>query len=96
MVSRITAILRFDVSEQLAQITAPTLVVCARDDLLTPAYFSESIAAAIPGSELMLTDSGGHAYSRCHPVAFNELLTRFIGKQPMTAIAGAGSSTRTQ
>lgn len=81
MVSRIDAILRFDVSGQLAQIVVPTLVVCARDDLLTPAYFSESIAQAIPGSELVLLDRGGHAYSRSHPEAFNDLLTSFLVKQ---------------
>src|SRR2546428_101532 len=41
---RIDAILAFDRAAELDRIRTPTLVVGARDDRLTPAYFSEALA----------------------------------------------------
>lgn len=78
MASRIDAILAFDFARELGRITAPTLVVCAKDDLLTPAYFSEAIAAGVPGARLALLDSGGHALSRSRPEDFNRIVLDFL------------------
>lgn len=44
----------------LGAITAPTLVIHARDDGLNPARIAEYTAANIANAELMLLDSGGH------------------------------------
>ena len=44
----------------LGRITAPTLVVHARDDGLNPVSIAQYIAAKLPGASLMVTDSGGH------------------------------------
>src|SRR5262249_22672057 len=62
--ARIDAILAFDRTAELASIRTPTLVICAKDDGLTPAYFSEELARSIPGAELIVLDTGGHAASR--------------------------------
>lgn len=76
--SRIDAILAFDRTAQLPQISTPTLVVCARDDHLTPAYFSEELAKSIPGAELVLLERGGHACSQTVPQEFNEAVLSFL------------------
>lgn len=47
--SRIEAVQAFDRRDQLASISAQTLVICARDDVQTPAYFSEALPAGITG-----------------------------------------------
>jgi len=78
MASRIDAILAFSFEDQLRRIRARTLVCCAKDDMLTPAYFSCEIAALIPGAELTLWNSGGHAFSRSHPGEFNQLALSFL------------------
>lgn len=78
VVSRIDAILAFDRTAQLGRITAPTLVIAARDDHLTPPYFSEALAGAIPGARLVLLDRGGHAASRISAEEFNRAVLAFL------------------
>jgi aminoacrylate hydrolase len=80
MASRIDAILGFDIAAALPAVGVPTLVFCAEDDLLTPAYFSREIAGLIPGAQLQLVPHGGHAYSRSQPEPFNTLVAEFIGQ----------------
>jgi len=76
--ARIGAILRFDRRGELGRIAAPTLVFGARDDLITPAYFSEALAEAIPGARLVMLDEGGHFYPRVHPARFQETVLEFL------------------
>lgn len=78
MLSRIAAIQRFDRSKELGKIKTPTLVTGARDDQITPAYFSAALAAAIPGSKLAMVDHGGHLYPRVHPAKFQETVLDFL------------------
>ncbi|HVL58158.1 MAG TPA: alpha/beta fold hydrolase, partial [Burkholderiaceae bacterium] len=78
MASRIDAILAFDRSADLGAIRTPTLVICARDDNLTPLYFSQSLAKSIPGAQLAVLGRGGHAVSRTRPAQFNRLVREFI------------------
>ncbi len=78
MATRIEAIQAFDRRADLPRISAETLVVCARDDHQTPLYFSEALAAAIPGARLSVLDYGGHACSRTVPGEFNELVRTFL------------------
>lgn len=78
MASRIDAILKLDIAGDLSKINCPTLVMCAEDDLLTPAYFSREIAELIPNSRLKLISKGGHAFSRSHANEFNLLINEFI------------------
>ncbi len=48
LASRIDAIVRFDRRARLGEIRCPTLVVVAGDDALTPAFYSEELAAEDP------------------------------------------------
>lgn len=80
MTSRIEAVQGFDRRVELARIATPTLVICARDDQQTPFYFSEALAAAIPGAELAALDYGGHACSRTVPDAFNRIALEFFAR----------------
>ena len=77
--SRIDAIVAFDRTAQLKRITTPTLVICAQDDHLTPAYFSEELARTIPGARLVLLDRGGHASSQTVPQELNRAVLEFLG-----------------
>lgn len=80
MATRIEAIQAFDRRSDLHRIAAETLVICARDDVQTPLYFSEALAAAIPHARLSLIDYGGHACSRTVPAEFNELVRAFLDR----------------
>ncbi len=78
--ARIDAILAFDRTAELASITTPTMVICARDDGLTPPYFSAELARAIPGAELVLLETGGHASSRTMTAEFDRHVLAFLDK----------------
>jgi aminoacrylate hydrolase len=76
--SRIDAIVAFDRTAELSRIKAPTLVLCAKDDFITPAYFSEELAQKIPGAQLVLLPRGGHCASETVLEAFNATLQSFL------------------
>jgi len=79
--SRIDGILAFDRTADLGKIRARTLVLCARDDILTPPYFSEALARAIPGARLEVLERGGHCASETALEAFNRVVLGFIDQQ---------------
>lgn len=73
--ARIAAIVDFDRSRDLPRLGHRTLVMAARDDAVTPAYFSEALAAAIPDARLVLLPTGGHFYNHvCQDVFEREIL----------------------
>jgi aminoacrylate hydrolase len=76
--SRIDAILDFDRTGDLSKIHTPTLVICAKDDILTPPYFSRELAHLIPGAKLIELDRGGHCASETNTAAFNAAVLDFI------------------
>ncbi|MBL8385438.1 MAG: alpha/beta hydrolase [Burkholderiales bacterium] len=51
---------RADSRDLLAGIACPALVVCGREDRVTPPKLSEELAQAIPGARLELIDNAGH------------------------------------
>lgn len=77
-ISRMNAILSFDRLADYRHIRVPTLVLCARDDILTPPYFSEELAREIPGARLVLLETGGHACSVTVAETFNEIVRAFV------------------
>jgi hypothetical protein len=58
--SRIDAIVAFDRTADLPNIRLPTLVICAKDDILTPPYFSRELARLIPNASRIELAHGGH------------------------------------
>ena len=50
----------FDVMSRLADIRAPSIAICGRDDMLTPPKYSEHLAGQIPHGRLKIIDGAGH------------------------------------
>jgi aminoacrylate hydrolase len=78
MASRIDAILRHDRRSRLLQIRVPTLVIVARDDMITPQFYSEELASAIPGAKLIVLEAGGHYAPAIQSAAFNAAVGAFL------------------
>lgn len=78
MLSRIRGILKFDRKAELGKIAAPTLVIGARDDITTPAYFSEELGRLIPNAETVILETGGHFFPIVHPESFREHVLEFL------------------
>jgi len=77
-IARIDAITRFDRRRDLTRIKAPTLIIGAADDIITPPYFSEALARAIPKAELKMFPSGGHCFSKVLARDFNNAVKAFL------------------
>lgn len=76
---QIEAILEHDTLSRLGAVRAPTLVLAAAEDVLTPLTLSREIAAAIPGASLQVLPRGNHAVQIEDPDAFNDAVLRFLG-----------------
>lgn len=75
---RMDAIMAHDQWDRLGSIGVPTLVVCARNDAVTPPYYSEQLAELIPNTRLELFEDGGHFFFQVHADRFNALIRDFI------------------
>ena len=79
--SRIDGIVAFDVAADVGRIKTPTLVLCAKDDAITPAYFSEELAKKIPGAKLQILPDGGHCASETVRDEFNQAVLDFLASR---------------
>jgi pimeloyl-ACP methyl ester carboxylesterase len=70
---------RADSLPLLASITCPTLVLCGRQDALTPLARHEEIAAGIKGSHLEVIEDCGHLSTLEKPAEVNAALRRWLG-----------------
>lgn len=71
---------RVDSGTTLARISCPTLVLCGRQDLITPLENSELMAAAIPRSTLTVLEECGHMAPMERPVAVTAALGEWMGR----------------
>lgn len=72
---------RIDSRPHLAAIQVPTLVLCGRQDSLTPLARHEEMAAAIPGARLSVIEECGHLATMERPVAATAMLRDWLIRQ---------------
>jgi pimeloyl-ACP methyl ester carboxylesterase len=65
----------------LARIACPALVLCGRQDVLTPPALSEEMARAIPDARLVLLDDCGHLAPLEQPDAVNDALEEWLAPE---------------
>ena len=70
---------RPDSREGLPGIACPTLVLCGREDALTPMYLHEEMADLIPDSRLRVIAECGHLSTLEHPEAVTAALREWLG-----------------
>lgn len=74
-----TAILnRADSRPLLPAIRVPTLVLCGRQDALTPLALHEEMAAGIPGARLVVVEEAGHLTPLEQPEVVNRALRDWL------------------
>lgn len=78
LAARIDMLLSFDRRSRMREIGAPTLVLCAEDDQLTPMHLSEELAAGIQHAKLSRLSWGGHAASQTCPTDFLDAVLEFL------------------
>ncbi len=73
-------ILRDDVSEAIAHIRMPTLLIWGRNDKLVPVAVGETVQHLIPGSRLAVLPRAGHVPMWDRPAEFNRLVLEFLSE----------------
>ncbi len=70
---------RPDSQESLADIRCPTLVLCGRQDKLTPLPLHEMMAERIPGATLVVVEDSGHLSTMEQPHAVSAVMRYWLG-----------------
>lgn len=71
---------RIDSIPSLAFIHCPTLVLCGRDDAITPIGLHQEMVTEIEWAELSIVDNCGHLSALEQPTRVNEALTQWLAK----------------
>ena len=69
---------RTETCSTLSAIHIPTMIICGREDEVTPLAQSESMHAAIKGSLLCIIENAGHVANVEQPDEFNNYLHEFL------------------
>jgi len=69
---------RPDSHDDLARVRVPTLVMCGRDDPVTPVRDHEAMAAKIPGARLEIIENCGHLATIEQPESVNRVLIDWL------------------
>lgn len=69
---------RSETCATLKEISVPTLIICGREDIVTPLAQSESMQTSIKGSILRVIDDAGHVSNLEQPEVFNKHLQDFL------------------
>jgi len=96
-VAQVKAILDVDdsISDQLVNVTAPTLVLVGNQDILTPRGDSEEIAERMPNAELVVISGAAHGFMVEHASTFNKVLLEFLGRVTRAQRAAAANTAAT-
>lgn len=70
--------IRQNLAEEVAKISAPTLLVWGNNDTITPPFVGEEFHKLIPNSKLLFIDECGHAPMMEQPEEFNRYLSEFL------------------
>jgi pimeloyl-ACP methyl ester carboxylesterase len=68
----------FDLMGEIRKVQTPTLIICGKDDRLTPVKYARFLHENIAGSELVVIPGAGHMVMLERPVEFNRALTTFL------------------
>ncbi|HVP29060.1 MAG TPA: alpha/beta fold hydrolase [Myxococcota bacterium] len=74
------ACLAHDTHDRLRDVACPTLVVCGRNDQLTPPKLHRELADEIPGARLVTFSYGGHIVAAESAERLNHLVLQFLAE----------------
>jgi pimeloyl-ACP methyl ester carboxylesterase len=78
---------RPDSHDDLGRVRVPTLVMCGRDDPVTPVPDHEAMAATIPGARLEIVENCGHLSTIEQPESVNRVLIDWLRKTETHSLA---------
>lgn len=79
---------RHDVRARLGEIDVPSLIIVGESDWVCAPDASRTIAAGIPGAELVILPEAGHFTFGEQPDAFADLVRRFLAAPALVGVGG--------
>jgi proline iminopeptidase len=79
---------RHDVRARLGEIGAPALVIVGESDWVCAPEASRTIAAGIPGAELVILPEAGHFLFGEQNEAFTDAVRRFLAAPALVGVGG--------
>jgi 3-oxoadipate enol-lactonase len=74
------ALTRFDVTDRLAALAVPALILVGDQDSNAPPDTARAMAAALPDARLTILESASHLSNLEQPAEFNRVLLEFLGR----------------
>jgi len=71
---------KFDVTDRVHDIKLPTLLICGRQDEMTPVKFTDYLAGEIRGASKVIIDGATHSVPREKPAAVNQAIESFLAR----------------
>jgi pimeloyl-ACP methyl ester carboxylesterase len=69
---------QFDAMKEVAEIRLPALIICGREDSLTPIKYSEYLKGKISGSKMEVIEGAGHMVMLEAPEALSRMILTFL------------------
>lgn len=79
LIGDFTACDKFDIMNRIGEIKVPTLVICGREDQMTPVKYSEYLKEHIGNSSLHVIEGAGHMVTVEKPDEVNRWIEEFVG-----------------
>ena len=85
------ACINHDVLDQLHKVQIPVLVLGGKEDIFSPPWMTEEVAAAISGAEIYMYEKSGHAFHWERLADFNNRVLNWLLAHPKTYRTSLGS-----
>jgi pimeloyl-ACP methyl ester carboxylesterase len=84
--ARVTSVVSFDVRDQLAKVSVPTLLITPADDRLVGEQAARELRQGIPNARETVLPSTGHMFRFTHPNLYGQTILEFLQDLDRTAL----------
>jgi pimeloyl-ACP methyl ester carboxylesterase len=89
--ARVTSVISFDVRDQLATVSVPTLLITPADDRLVGAEAARELCQGLPNAREVVLPNTGHMFRFTHPSLYGQTILEFLQDLDSPARLEAGN-----
>jgi len=90
--ARVTSVISFDVRQQLAKVSVPTLLITPADDRLVGAQAAQELRQGLPNVREVVLPSTGHMFRFTHPNLYGHTILDFLDHADGSHLLGSKGS----
>ena len=85
--ARVASVIAFDVRDQLARVSVPTLLITPADDRLVGEQAARELREGLPDAREVVLPETGHMFRFTHPSLYGETIVDFLRNASLTALS---------